>query len=232
MKIFRTIFVLAIAITVIGCENEMDNYDSPNGGIRGRILDAETGEQIPLAVPGSGGSIINLMELNTNATKTVDFYAKADGTFENSKVFNCNYHIKVNGPFVEPCEGDININGQTTVDMHATPYSRIETNVSVTGHKVIIKYKVTPTNANFTVSEVYGYWNFAPGVDNSSANYSGKQTQKNTKEGSFEFNLDDQSAYTSNLFKIKANGNKLYFRVGSNINGNINYSTISEVVVN
>ena len=35
------------------CLSDMDNYESPNGGIKGQILDAETNEPIPLPVQGT-----------------------------------------------------------------------------------------------------------------------------------------------------------------------------------
>ena len=47
------------------CLSDMDNYESPNGGIKGQILDAETNEPIPLPVQGSTGVIINMFEHNT-----------------------------------------------------------------------------------------------------------------------------------------------------------------------
>ena len=71
------------------CLSDMDNYESPNGGIKGQILDAETNEPIPLPVQGSTGVIINMFEQNTDATQSVDFYAKMDGSYENAKLFNC-----------------------------------------------------------------------------------------------------------------------------------------------
>ena len=58
------------------CLSDLDNYESPNGGIKGQILDAETNEPIPLPVQGSTGVIINMFEQNTDATQSVDFYAK------------------------------------------------------------------------------------------------------------------------------------------------------------
>ena len=58
------------------CLSDMDNYESPNGGIKGQILDAETNEPIPLPVQGSTGVIINMFEQNTDATQSVDFYAR------------------------------------------------------------------------------------------------------------------------------------------------------------
>lgn len=44
------------------CLSDLDNYESPNGGIKGQILDAETNEPIPLPVQGSTGVIINMFE--------------------------------------------------------------------------------------------------------------------------------------------------------------------------
>ena len=196
------------------CLSDMDNYESPNGGIKGQILDAETNEPIPLPVQGSTGVIINMFEQNTDATQSVDFYAKMDGSYENAKLFNCDYKIVVNGP----------------LDLKATPYARINASAQVTGKKITITYKVNPTNSNFKVSEVYGYWNFAPGVDNGNANQAGKQTVKE-QEGTIVFDLENDKTYQDNLYKIQANGNKIYVRVGAKTEGAVNYSTIIETIV-
>lgn len=212
-----------------GCLSNLDNYESPNGGIKGQILDAGTNEPIPLPVQGSTGIIINMYEQNTSATQSVDFYAKMDGSYENAKIFNCDYKIVVNGPFVSPCEEFVTVKGQTTFNVTATPYARISANAQLSGKKVTVTYKVTPTDPSFKVSAVYGYWNFAPGVDDSNANYAGKQTVTDT-EGSITFDLENDATYQNNLYKIQANGNKLYFRVGAKTEGNLNYSTISEVI--
>ncbi|MEY8488541.1 DUF3823 domain-containing protein [uncultured Parabacteroides sp.] len=212
------------------CLSDLDNYESPNGGIKGQILDAETNEPIPLPVQGSTGVIINMFEQNTDATQSVDFYAKMDGSYENAKLFNCDYKIVVNGPFVSPCEEFVTVKGQTTLDLKATPYARINASAQVMGKKITITYKVNPTNSNFKVSEVYGYWNFAPGVDNGNANQAGKQTVKE-QEGTIVFDLENDKTYKDNLYKIQANGNKIYVRVGAKTEGAVNYSSIIEVII-
>lgn len=225
-------FLISIisCLLLSSCENELDNYDAPNGGIKGMILDSETNEPIPLPVEGSTGVIINMWEQNTNASKSVDFYAKMDGSYENSQIFNCEYRIVVNGPFVSKCEDVVAVKGQTVHDLKAIPYARISASAQVAGKTVTINYKVLPTNSSFNVSEVYGFWNFAPGVDNGSANQAGKQTVKSL-EGSITFDLSTSSNYTSNLYKIKSNGNKIYLRVGAKTEGIINYSKVIEVIV-
>lgn len=230
MKKISLLFMTVCSFFLTGCLNELDNYDTPNGGIKGSILDAETNDPVPLPVQGSTGVIINMFEQNTDATKSVDFYAKYDGSYENSQLFNCDYKIVVNGPFVSPCEEMVKVKGQTTVDLKATPYARITASASATSRKVSVSYKVTPTNPSFTVSEVYGYWNFAPGVDNGGANQAGKVTVKET-EGVIVFDLENDETFKSNLYKIQANGNKIYLRIGAMTEGKINYSTIITVVV-
>lgn len=212
------------------CLSDLDNYESPNGGIKGQILDAETNEPIPLPVQGSTGIIINMFEQNTDATQSVDFYAQMDGSYENSKLFNCDYKIVVNGPFVSPCEEFVTVKGQTTLDLKATPFARISASAQVAGKKVTVTYRVIPTSSNYDVSEVYGYWNFAPGVDNGSTNQAGKQTV-NEKEGTIVFDLENDKNYKDNLYKIQGNGNKIYVRIGAKTEGVINYSTIIETIV-
>lgn len=230
MKKINLLFMAICSLCFTSCLNDLDNYESPNGGIQGKILDAETNEPIPLPVQGSTGVIINMYEQNTGATQSVDFYAQMDGSFENSKLFNCDYKIVINGPFVSVCEDFVTVKGQTAFDIVATPYARISTDTQVAGKKITVTYKVTPTDPSFNISEVYGYWNFAPGVDDSNANYAGKQTVKET-EGTITFDLENDATYQSNLYKIQANGNKLYFRIGAKTEGKTNYSTISEIIV-
>ena len=230
MKKISLWIMAACSLCFTSCLNDLDNYDAPNGGIKGRILDAETNELIPLPVQGSTGVIINMFEQNTDATKSVDFYAKMDGTYEQSQMFNCDYKIVVNGPFVAKCEEFVTVKGQTTLDLKATPYARISASAQVSGKKVTLTYKVTPTDPSYKVAEVYGYWNFAPGVDNGNANQAGKQTVK-TAEGTITFDLENDKTFKDNLYKIKANGNKIYVRVGAKTENAVNYSTIIETTV-
>lgn len=222
--------MIVCSLCFTSCLSDLDNYDSPDGGIKGRIVDAETNEPIPLPVQGSTGVIINMFEQNTDATQSVDFYAKMDGSYEHTKLFNCDYKIVVNGPFVSPCEEFITVNGQTSFDLKATPYARINASVAVAGKKVSITYKVIPTDSKYNVSEVYGYWNFAPGVDNGNANQAGKQTVT-TPEGTIVFDLENDATYKENLYKIQGNGNRIYVRIGAKTEGVINYSSIIETVV-
>lgn len=223
------LFTVIAAVVFSSCE-DLDNYDAPNGGIYGTILDASTNQPVPLPVQGSSGVIINLMEQNTSATKSVDFYAKYDGTYANAQVFNGDYEVTVNGPFTGTAQKIVTIKGQTEQNFTVTPYASIEASASASGKTVTIIYNVEASSPDFNVSEVYGYWNFAPGVDNSGNNYAEKKTVSGTS-GTIVFDLANSSIFQTNEYKITDNGNKVYLRIGAKTNGAINYSETIELTL-
>lgn len=235
MKILNNIkssafLVLTFCAFALSSCKDLDNYEAPDGGIYGSIIDASTNEPIPLPVQGPSGVIINLFEQNTKATKSIDFYAKDNGTYENSQVFNGEYKVVVNGPFVQVAENTVVVNGQTQLDFKVVPYSRIEATASAAGKSITVTYKVSPSSPDYKTTEVYGYWNFAPGIDNSGSNYAEKLTSANAA-GTMIFNLENSAIFKSNLYKIANNGNKVYFRIGAKTNGMINYSKTVEIVL-
>ena len=231
MRLINICFLSLMSLCLMSsCVNELDNYDAPDGGVYGTILDAETNQPVPLPVQGSTGVIIKLMEQGTGATKTVDFYAKQDGTFNNSRIFNCDYLITVEGPFVTSEEVRATVEGQTEVNIPVIPDARIEASASVSGKKVSINYQVSKTRSSYTTDEVYGYWNFAPGVDDGGANQAGKVTV-NELSGTITFDLVADQTFLDNEYKVKANGNKIYVRIGAKTEGVINYSQIMEVIL-
>jgi hypothetical protein len=109
-------------------------------------------------------------------------------------------------------------------------YARINASASVSGGVVTVRYEVNPTSPSFEVSDVYGYWNFAPGIDDGVANYAGKITVSETS-GEIKFDLYNDQTYKDNHYKIQANGNRIYVRIGAKIDEKVNYSVILEVTV-
>ena len=45
INIFLSAIFFSVIYIMTSCVNELDNYDEPNGGISGTIVDSETGEQ-------------------------------------------------------------------------------------------------------------------------------------------------------------------------------------------
>ena len=147
-KIVNIGLTALFACFVAACENDIDNYDAPNGGVYGTIYDKETNEPVPMPVPGSSGVMMSLYEQNTGATASVDFRARQDGTFEHTKVFNGSYRIQAkDGPFVGVCEGYVTVNGQTQVDLYTIPFSRISLDVAVSAdNKLTLTYDAKTSN--------------------------------------------------------------------------------------
>lgn len=234
MKTRRKIHsILFLTLSVLlSCENDIDNYKAADGGIYGTVYDEQTNEPIPLPVQGNTGVLVNLIEQHTNATKSIDFRAKQDGGYENSMVFNGDYKVVINGPFVGDCEDYVTINGQTKLDFKALPFSRIEIAAEVNSdNHVKIDYNVVKTDDTFNLTEVVAMWNFAPGVDDNSSNYATKTTLGNASEGSHTFHLAEENPFKDNLHKIKANNNRIYLRVAAKVNNIMNYSKVIIVTV-
>lgn len=233
----KTIKILSIIIFtcmfITSCDNNIDNYKAPNGGIYGTIYDKVTGEPIPLPVQGSSGVMVSLSELNTNATASVDFRAKVDGTFTNTKVFNGDYYVKVAGPFVGICDGYATIDGQTQSDLYAIPLGRASIEASVSSdNKITINYTAEKSDPSLSLTDVSLMWNYAPGVDVNSANYATKISMGTTTSGTYVFDLPNNTQFVENNYKIKSNNNKVYVRASVTVNGKTNYSTILELQIN
>lgn len=230
----KTIYLACIAAAAcicVSCNNEIDNYDAPDGSIKGTVYDAVTNEPVPLPVQGDGGVLVNLFEQHTGATRSVDFRAKQDGTYENSQVFDGEYKVVVNGPFMDKCEGMVTVQGATEFDLKATPYSRIDIQATVdAGNRVRITYSAVPANPSFTVSAISLMWNLAPGVDVNSSNYAAKAAG-DSPSGTYTFDLAADKTFNDNLYKIVANGKRIYVRAAAEVNGNINYSKVLELKV-
>jgi hypothetical protein len=114
--------------------------------------------------------------------------------------------------------------------LKAIPYARINASATVANGIVTVQYEVNPASPSFEVSDVYGYWNFAPGIDDGVANHAGKITVAETS-GEIKFDLYNNQTYKDNHYKIQSNGNIIYVRIGARIDGKVNYSVILTVTV-
>lgn len=237
-RILKTGLIALFLGLVTACENGIDNYEAPNGGVYGTIYDKETHEPIPMPVAGSSGVMISLYEQNTGATASVDFRARQDGTFEHTKVFNGDYRIQAkDGPFVGVCEGYVTVNGQTQVDLYTIPFSRASLDVSVLDdNKLSLVYDVKVSNETLTLTDVSAIWNYSPGVDVNSTNLAGISSLGPMESGTYIWDLMNDTQFIENHYKILANKNRVYVRIASTVTVNgksyVNYSPVVEVRVN
>jgi hypothetical protein len=118
---------------------ELDNYVEPIETLQGEVVDAETGEPV-LTDQGSEGIRVRLTELSwgDNVTPNPDFFCMPDGTFQNTRLFNGNYNIRVDGPFIPLIREDergvpladetqtVDIKGLTKVMFEVQPFLKVE----------------------------------------------------------------------------------------------------------
>ena len=84
------IHLLAIIAILASCE-KIDNYDYPNGGIYGKLVDEITKENLQNDQPN--GFVIKLFEEGSVKTSPIRFTGKSDGTFENALIFQNEYKV-------------------------------------------------------------------------------------------------------------------------------------------
>jgi hypothetical protein len=118
---------------------EVDNYPEPAETLQGDVVDASTGEPV-LTDRGSEGIRVRLTELSwgENVTPNPDFFCMPDGTFQNTKLFNGQYNIRIDGPFIPILREDdrgvpladetqtLDISGLTKVRFEVQPFLKIE----------------------------------------------------------------------------------------------------------
>lgn len=155
-KLFCFILILPLLIAFQSCE--LDNYDPPGETLRGRVVDAETGELV-LTDQGSEGTRVRMRELSWEEAQpeNLDFFCMKEGIFQNTKVFSGRYNIRVDGAFVPlvriSSSGDtladesqtLDINGLTEVEFKVQPFLRLEwvEAPTVEDGKITAKVRVT-----------------------------------------------------------------------------------------
>jgi hypothetical protein len=136
---------MVIAAALVSCE--ADNYEGPDGTISGRVIDSVTGN--PILTEQPDGFRIRYDEVSWSDSPVAQFFwGKADGTFQNNKLFAATYEVTpVEGAFVtpEPKKVEVKAGGTTSVDFTVTPYISFS-NVSV------VKSQANTVKYTFTLS--------------------------------------------------------------------------------
>lgn len=174
-KIFYSILICLAAVSFHSCE--IDNYDEPQETIKGRVVDAVTGELV-LTDQGSEGTRVRLRELSWKETKVpdnFDFFCMKEGIFQNTKVFRGHYNVRIDGAFIPlvrlTSTGDtiadeskyIDIKGVTEVEFKVQPFLKVEWigTPTVSDGKITATVKVTravsPADFKAKIEPMGGY---------------------------------------------------------------------------
>ena len=174
-KIFYSLLFCLAAVSFNSCE--IDNYAEPQETLKGKVVDAATGELV-LTDQGAEGIRVRMRELSWKETKVpdnFDFNCMKEGIFQNTKVFAGRYNVKVDGAFIPLVRttsvGDtlkdeskyVDINGVTEVEFKVQPFLKLEWigTPTVANGKVTAVVKVTravsPADFKAKIEPMGGY---------------------------------------------------------------------------
>jgi hypothetical protein len=154
--LYSTLFIMTL-ISFNACE--VDNYVLPGETIKGRVVDAATGEPV-LTDQGSEGTRVRLRELSwkeTTVPDNFDFFCMKEGVFQNTKVFAGHYNVRIDGAFIPLVRrneaGDtladetinVDIKGVTEVEFKVQPFLKLEWvgTPTISNGKITAQVKVT-----------------------------------------------------------------------------------------
>ncbi|MGN0191005.1 MAG: DUF3823 domain-containing protein [Candidatus Cryptobacteroides sp.] len=172
MKKFISIAsILALSFEVVSCALfQLDNYDAPKEELYGSVTDINTGEPV-LTDQGSEGIRVRLIETSWEGNVTpLDFNCKSDGTFRNTKLFEADYNVRVDGPFVpivlETENGivisdqseNIHLKGSRELNFQVHPFLTVEISGSpvVSGGKISANVVVKRATSRSELAELLG----------------------------------------------------------------------------
>ncbi len=127
----KNIIYLLVVISVLTSCGKIDNYDAPNGGIYGILVDSITTKGLENDQPN--GFAIKLFEKGSLMTSPIRFTGKSDGTYENAFIFQNEYKVlATEGAFfpVDTAKA-VQIGARTELNFKVMPYLAV-TNVVVT----------------------------------------------------------------------------------------------------
>lgn len=231
-KLKISFLLLSLLAWFTSCElNEIDNYEQPNAGLSGRIIDAETGELVQQDI--IRGAVIEIKEHGYDPVTPQYLIIKNDGTYANTRLFANTYTVQpVRGNFkiVDPQE--VAINGQTTLDFEVTPYIRIkDAKIEKDGDFIIATFKMEQTSVS-NILKIGLYAHRDPHV--------GEPMQLAKEEVNVNAIVDPNQEFTieMDLFSdpdlVNNEGKIMYFRIGALIDvpeAKYNYAPAVEIKI-
>lgn len=133
-KIVNLIVTCCLAATAVSCELfEMDNYDGPDASISGKLLDAKTGNNVPVEMYTKTASrktsyygVLVVEQQGWEAVEDQYWYVKYNGDYQNDLVFAGDYVMSTKRLPCYPLEEAFTVKkGSNTQDFTVTPFARV-----------------------------------------------------------------------------------------------------------
>lgn len=216
----KNILFVLLAVVFSSCF-ELDNYDAPNAGINGTLIDSETGEAVYTEQPD--GCRIQLLDLGYNDPTPLYFWAKANGTFRNVALFGGEYRVApVDGPFFPMAEEVVNLKGVTDHDFKVTPFLKLKLLEVMPGEagKVTVKFSLKRSTlpegmeiGKKTIAEAWLLCNTMPVVSYYNGGYVEELSVKKTLSRTSDATIESKEQEIT-LDKLES-GKKYYLRLAA-----------------
>lgn len=211
------LFVLCAFVESCG----MDDYPEPGETLEGAVIDCFTNE--PIVTEQPNGYRIKMEDIGWSDNSVPwYFWGKADGTFQNTKVYASKYIVTpVEGAFM-PVEGvTLDIKGTVEHNFVVTPYVSIDV-VEIKGEDGCIKvtYSVT-NNGDSDLQDAMIY--VAKDNPNIGANFSDKSVKRTLK------NADSGVQFTNEVTGLEP-GETYYVRVAARAKNSSNRYNMTKAV--
>ncbi len=171
MKLTYLFLALVLFTFEFSCK-KIDNYSAPDAGITGTVIDNTTNEGIQ--TEAGTGFQIGMLEVGYNPVIPINFFAKADGSFENTQLFADKYKvIPFNGAFLPPDTVVVDVKGLTTANFTVTPFMSVQaSSPQLSSKNVIINYTLTkPSQIIYNITKCMALASKVPSVSASVNDY-------------------------------------------------------------
>lgn len=217
-----------ILFLLSSCSKNLDNYQAPNAGVYGSIIDSVTRQ--PLQTEEPNGFRVRLMDEQYANPIPIDFWGMANGSFKNTKVFAGAYKvIPIQGAFFPPDTQGVKISGMTQVNFTVTPYLSISASVdSTVANRIITTYRLSRARTADKIRVCESLVSRVPAV---SSTVFDAVISHNLSAVTDSAALSVQ--YTDTIAGLKS-GSVYYVRVGARTNNSanrFNYSPVFKVTV-
>jgi len=138
--------ILVPALLLLSC-SKIDNYDTPNGAIHGKLIDNITNANLQSEQPN--GFIVKLFEKGGAMNSPIIFTGKPDGSFENAWIFQNEYRVvPAEGAFFPVDTAVVQVGTRTEVNFTVTPFLAVTgTSVQAAAGKITATYQIARTVA-------------------------------------------------------------------------------------
>jgi len=224
----KNIIYLLVVLAVLASCGKIDNYDAPNGGIFGKLVDSITTEGLQNDQPT--GFAIKLFEKGGLINSPIRFTGKSDGTYENAFIFQGEYKVlPTEGAFFNVDTAmAVQIGARTELNFKVMPFLAV-TNVTVTpaAGQITATYNIARSRVGAKITERKTLVSNVPTVNNVVYNFRAQVTNLST--------IPDVTLLATNFSDVVTgltSGKTYYVRIAVRTGTNkYNYSKVFTVTI-